>query len=284
MSQKPPSPSGSASASAVDVAVLGLGNMGGAVLRGLLRHRVLPPERIGVCDLQPERVETFTNEGCRPLLPDDVAASPRILLAIKPQVFVRIAPDLSSDGTDRLAISVMAGLRSSRIARALGPGTRVVRTMPNTPASIGAGMTAISPGPDSTAADRAFVRAMFESVGTVVEIAEEHLYAVTAVSGSGPAWVFRKAEAWIDAAIAEGIPTPIARSLVVETLYGAAKLLKELDQDAASLREAVTSPGGTTAAGLKALEETSFEAAIHAAIRAATARGEELDRLDDPDQ
>lgn len=284
MSQKSPSSPGSSAPPDIDLAVLGLGNMGGAVLQGLLRHRVLPAARVGVCDSRQDRVEAFMKHGCRPLVPEEAARSPRILLAIKPQVFVRIAPDLASDDVERLAISVMAGLRSRRISDALGAGTRVVRTMPNTPASIGAGMTAISPGPNSTTEDREFVRRVFESVGTVVEVAEEHMYAVTAVSGSGPAWVFRKAEALIDAAIAEGIPAPIARSLVVETLYGAAKLLKEPDQDASSLREAVTSPGGTTAAGLQALEEASFEAAIHAAIRAATARGEELDRLEDPDQ
>ena len=284
MSQKSPSQAGSTDAPAIDLAVLGLGNMGGTVLQGLLHHRVLPPERVGVCDTRSDRVDPFVDRGCRPLALDQVAASPRILLAVKPQVFVQIAPGLASAGVDRLAISVMAGLRSHRIVQALGSTTRVVRTMPNTPASVGAGVTAISADSTTTEADREFVRRIFESVGTVVEVEEEQMYAVTAVSGSGPAWVFRKAEAWIDAAMAEGLPAPIARTLVVETLYGAAKLLKELDGDASSLREAVTSPGGTTAAGLKALEDASFETAIRAAIRAATARGEELDGLADDDQ
>ena len=201
------------------------------------------------------------------------------MLAVKPQVFPEVAPALgpAADGQRRLAISVMAGLRANRIADALGAGTAVVRTMPNTPAAIRLGITAMAPGPDATTDDLAWTRRVFESVGSVVEIDESHFHAVTATSGSGPAWVFRLAEAWIAAGVAEGLPEETARRLVVETLHGAANLLQVGDRSPNALREAVTSKGGTTAAGLAALNEHDFDAVIAAAITAATARGRELD-------
>lgn len=149
--------------------------------------------------------------------------------------------------------------------------------MPNTPAAIRLGVTTIAPGPAATDDDLAWVRRLFAAVGTVVELDESHFHAVTAVSGSGPAWIFRKAEAWITAAIAEGLPPDVASRLVIDTIFGAASLLRAGDRSPSELRAAVTSRGGTTAAGLAALDDAGFDDAVRAAIAAATARGRELD-------
>lgn len=265
----------------LELAVMGLGNMGGAVLRGLLQARVLAPHQVGVCDVLPDRIGAFTDLGCRSLLPVGVGEAPRILLAVKPLLFPEVAESIGRRAGRRLAISVMAGLPSERIVAALGADTAVIRTMPNTPASIGHGVTAISSGHDTTRDDLAFVRRIFESVGAVVEVEEPDFHAVTAVSGSGPAWVFRMAEAWTAAAISEGLSPATARMLVNQTLFGAAKLLQDSGDDAATLREAVTSRGGTTAAGLEALERCDFEDVIQEAISAAADRSRELG-TDDP--
>ena len=261
----------------LQLAVVGLGNMGGAVLKAILAASIIPPNRIGVCDALEDRMARFTEAGCRPLDLDASGRASRILLAVKPQVLPDIAPGIGTGIGPRLAISVMAGLRSQQILSLLGGRTRIVRTMPNTPAAIGAGVTAIAPGHDASEEDLAFARMIFSAVGTTIDVDESHMHAVTAVSGSGPAWVFRQAEAWIAAAIEEGLPPSTAETLVVETMFGAAKLLRESEDDASSLRTSVTSKGGTTAAGLAALDETGFDDSIHAAIRAAVARGRELD-------
>lgn len=251
--------------------------MGGTVLRATLASGIMAADEVGFCDPDDDRAAEFEDLGCHRLDLAEAGRTGRILLAVKPQVLGTIAAKIGPGIGPRLVISVMAGFRSQRILDALGGDTRIVRTMPNTPAAIGAGVTAISPGHGATESDLAYARSLFAAVGTTIDIDEDHLHAVTAVSGSGPAWVFRKAEAWISAAIAEGLPPEIARVLVVETLHGAARLLRESEIDAAGLRKAVTSKGGTTAAGLQALDDAGFDDAVHGAIRAAVARGRELD-------
>ena len=274
-----PTPSNAGPLPDLDLAVIGLGNMGGAILAAALDTGVLRADRIGVVDTDPGRVATFSNLGCRAIDLASAGRVPRLLLAVKPQVFPQVASEFGpvADGGRRLAISVMAGLRASRIADALGAGTAVVRTMPNTPAAIRLGITTMAPGPGATPEDLDWTRRVFESVGSVVELDESHFHAVTATSGSGPAWVFRLAEAWIAAAVGEGLPEETARRLVIDTMHGAANLLHVGDRSPSELREAVTSKGGTTAAGLAALSEHDFDAAVGAAIGAATARGRELD-------
>jgi len=262
----------------IRLAILGLGNMGSAILSGALDAGVVDPAAVLVVDPASDRLEGFRDRGCRVGAIGDLAAVPCVLLAVKPQVFPEIAPDLASQRADRTVISVMAGLHSDRIADALGTGTRVIRAMPNTPASIGHGVTAISTTSDVPAADRTFARSLFESVGTVVDVEEDLMFAVTATSGSGPAWVFRLVEAWIDAAVEHGIPRETAKTLVHGTLLGAAHLLDRSDHDAGALRKAVTSKGGTTAAGQTALDDHGFDHAVRQSIAAATRRGRELDR------
>lgn len=262
----------------IRLAIIGLGNMGSAILDGALDAGVLEPSAVLVVDPASRHLEAFRARGCRIGSIEDLAADSCVLLAVKPQVFPEIAPHLATRGGDRTVISVMAGLHSDRIADAIGPGTRVIRAMPNTPASIRHGVTAISTTSDVPAADRAFARCLFESVGTVVDVEEDLMFAVTATSGSGPAWVFRLVEAWIDAAVEHGIPRATAKTLVHGTLLGAAHLLDRSEQEAGTLRAAVTSKGGTTAAGQAAMDDHGFDHAVRQTIAAATRRGRELDR------
>ncbi len=258
-------------------AVIGLGNMGAAILQGGLNHGILAPESVLVCDPDQTRLSPFVERGCQIGTIEEAASIPRVLLAIKPQIFPDLALAFLSQPRDRTVISVMAGIQGHRIATAMGAGTSVIRAMPNMPASIGHGVTAIAVSPETSDAEQAFARGLFAAVGTVVEVQEELMFAVTATSGSGPAWVYRLVEAWIKAAEEQGLPPETAKSLVHGTLLGAAQLLTHSDRSASELRAAVTSKGGTTAAGQAAMDDHGFDRAVQQAIAAATQRGRELD-------
>ncbi len=259
-----------------DLAVIGLGNMGAAVLTGALDAQILGPEQVLVCDPNPKRIERFTARGCRSANLKETGRAHSLLVAVKPQVFPEIAGELSRyDGT---IITLMAGISTSRLEEVLEGAPRVVRTMPNMPASIGCGATGMCGNANATATDLEFARRLFESIGVVVEVEEAAMHALTATSGSGPAWVFRMVEAWIAAAELQGLDESISRRLVIETLLGSARLIEESGGDVAELRRSVTSKGGTTAAGLAALDRLGFDEAISEAISEATRRGIELER------
>ena len=261
----------------IELAFIGCGNMGGAILDGILGGKTLAPEKILVVERSEALIARWSGCGvrCTERL-EEARRVPRILLAVKPQMFSAAAGELGPLPTSSLVISVMAGLSSDSIQGALGANARVVRTMPNTPCQIHAGITAIAPGLGSNPEDIQETQRIMATVGEVVHVEESEMYAVTAISGSGPAYVFLLAEAWIDAAIAHGIEKTTAERLVKATLQGAARLAGG-DQDPAALRAAVTSKGGTTAAAIACLEERSFRLAMNEAIAAATQRGRELD-------
>ncbi len=208
-----------------------------------------------------------------------------MLLAVKPQSFSAVAADLrqaprSSDGPcdSWLVISIMAGVSIGAVERAL-PGVRCIRVMPNLPASIGRGMTAVSPGPSASTDDLRFVLDVFSTLGRVVTIPEEHMDAFTAVAGSGPAYLFLLAEAMIEGAVRQGLPREQAAAIVLGTITGAAAMLETrngVTSDPAALRQAVTSRGGTTAAALRHMEDGQFMGLLSEAINAATRRSREL--------
>ncbi|MEX2016604.1 MAG: pyrroline-5-carboxylate reductase, partial [Candidatus Hydrogenedentales bacterium] len=175
-----------------------------------------------------------------------------------------------------LVISVAAGVSSAFISNGLGGGARVVRVMPNTPALVRAGATGLAAGADCTAADVALARRIFEAVGVVEEVRENQLDAVTAISGSGPAYFFYLAECLAKAGEKEGLSTAQANRLAAATLAGAGKLLQESSESPAELRERVTSPGGTTFAALEMFRALDFEGAVNTAVAAAAARSREL--------
>lgn len=263
------------------LAFIGGGNMARSLIGGL-RRRGWPATAIHVAEPNPELraalhadfAITVTESNA-----DAAAAAPIWILAVKPQVLPAVCAALAplAQAQRPTVVSIAAGTSSTQIDTWLGGGLAVVRCMPNTPALIGAGVTGMFANARVTAADRACIVALMQAVGACVEIDDEALMdAVTAVSGSGPAYVFLLAEAWQAAAQAQGLPADAARNLVEHTLCGAARMLREGDTDAATLRARVTSPGGTTQAALEQLFAGAFPELIAKAIAAAVQRGREL--------
>ncbi|MEM7229449.1 MAG: pyrroline-5-carboxylate reductase dimerization domain-containing protein, partial [Planctomycetota bacterium] len=208
------------------LAVIGAGNMGSAVLDGALDAGVLTPSDVLVIDPSASTRRRYTDQGCAAAesLPDPNAAE-QLLFAVKPQVFPAVAGQIGALSTSKVVISVMAGLSSGTMRIALGDQARIVRVMPNTPSRIREGMSAIALGDGAHDGDDALAMALFGAIGRTVRVDEAHMYAVTAVSGSGPAYVFRLAEAMEQAAIDVGLEPATARALVVQTVRGAGMLL-----------------------------------------------------------
>src|SRR6516165_8743043 len=261
------------------IVLCGAGKMGNALLEGWLQS-ALAPDRIVVLEPHPApAVAALSARGVR-LNPDtgplkNVAA---IVIAIKPQIAAEALPALAPmTGPATVAVSVMAGRTLQFLAGALPQAGALVRAMPNTPAAIGRGITVAVPL-HASEAKRELANRLLLATGTVAWVADESLMdAVTAVSGSGPAYVFLLAEALAQAGVAAGLPQPLAGKLARETVAGAGELLHRSALDAATLRENVTSPGGTTAAALEVLmAEGGLERLMTAAIAAATKRSREL--------
>lgn len=255
---------------------LGCGNMGGAILEGILDHGEFTPDQILVVEKSSERASYWRNKGV------SVSESPKamqkasaLILGVKPQVFDQAAADLGPLKTSCLVMSIMAGIDSSRISAALGEKARIIRTMPNTPCTIGMGISAIARGHNATESDMKTALEIMSTVGRTIEVEEASMHAVTATSGSGPAYLFLLAESWIEASIASGLSREVAELLVVETIRGSAELLHR-ERDAVSLRKKVTSKGGTTAAGIEILETRGIRESLVRALEAARQRGVEL--------
>jgi pyrroline-5-carboxylate reductase len=204
---------------------------------------------------------------------DDIASADGAVVAVKPN---DVRDACAALGGTRRVLSIAAGVPIATLEDALGDGTAVVRAMPNTPALIGAGAAAIAGGRAAGEDDLVWAESILGAVGEVVRVPESLLDAVTGLSGSGPAYVFLVAEALIDAGVLAGLPRDVSVKLTTQTLLGSARLLAETGDSPESLRAQVTSPGGTTAAGLHALESAGVRAAFLDAVRAAAARSREL--------
>jgi pyrroline-5-carboxylate reductase len=260
-------------------AVCGYGNMGQAVIEGAVRAGVLLASEVLVVEPDAEKRRLAEQLGCRSA--NDGAAAvgaSTVLLAVKPQSFPELAARLGDRPQRTLFISVMAGISSAGIllATRASPSDGVVRAMPNTPCRFGLGVTGIALGSGATSLDEELVTQLFGAVGRTVRVAEGQLNAVTATSGSGPAYLFLLAEAWEKGACELGLDASVARELVRQTIVGAAHMLADRAASAADLRAAVTSKGGTTAAALSVLEERGFVDAMREALAAAERRGREL--------
>jgi pyrroline-5-carboxylate reductase len=271
------------------IAFIGGGNMARALIAGL-RARGHDGAALQVADPNRDALDQLAGQfGIRAA--DDaghaVAGADAVVLAVKPQVLAQVCAGLASalGGARPTVISIAAGVRSDQIDAWLGGGRAVVRTMPNTPAQLGAGATGLFANRHCSGADRALAESLLAAVGATVWLGDEALMdAVTAVSGSGPAYVFRLVEALQAAARDQGLPADAARTLVLHTVLGAARMAQETGEDAAALRRQVTSPGGTTAAAMQALDVGGFDALVAAAVAAATVRGRELSApAPDPD-
>lgn len=257
--------------------VIGGGNMAEALLGGVIASGLIPAGSVLVYDVLPERRELFAGRGCVAVdEPEKAFCADVVLLAVKPQMLAEALRGVPADAAG-LYISIMAGIPTARLGKMLPPGSRTIRVMPNTPLLVGRGMSALCPGDGAAAEDMRLALALFACGGDAVEVTEEMMDAVTALSGSGPAYVFRFAEALYAAGEALGLPPELARRLAVGTLDGAAAMLRG-DVPAEELRRRVTSPGGTTAAALDALEAGGFEPLVTKALTAARDRGAELGR------
>jgi pyrroline-5-carboxylate reductase len=256
------------------IAILGGGKIGEAMLAGLLRGKRTPDD-IVVCERYPDRAAYLSRvHGVKIVeVSEAISVADTILLAVKPQDIDSLLAEMNPHmGGGHVVISVAAGIPTARIEGALPPGTAVVRCMPNTPALVDEAMTAISPGINADEGHLALAESLLSSVGKVVRVPESQLDAVTALSGSGPAYFFFLVEAMIDAGILLGLPRALSAELIVQTAIGSAIMLRDSGEHPVQLREAVTSPGGTTIAAIRELEVHGVRAALLAAIEAARDR------------
>jgi len=242
------------------LAIIGGGKIGEALLSGLVRRG--GPDGILVCERSPERAAQLSERYGVPAvdLPDAAARARVLLVAVKPQdidVLLERLADVVDDG--HLVVSVAAGVPTARIEAALPPGTPVVRVMPNTPALVDEGMSVLSAGAHAAEEDLDEAEALLAAVGQVRRVPESQQDAVTALSGSGPAYFFFLVEAMVDAGILLGLPRALAADLIVQTALGAAVMMRDSGEHPVQLREAVTSPGGTTIAAIEAAHARSVE-------------------------
>ena len=264
------------------LAVIGAGNMAEALVGGWVERGVFRPEDIRISDAMPEKSLRLAERfGARPAVGNtDAAAGARVcLLAVKPQhVFDAIKDLREAPDSERCVISIAAGVTSGAIERGLGGSPRVVRAMPNTPARVGKGMSVICGGAHATEDDLAVAEILLSAVGTVLRADEADMDAVTAVSGSGPAYVFYLAEALEDAARALGLSSGMSRELVAATIEGAAVMLRQTGDAPARLRQQVTSRRGTTEAAVECLDSHDVRDVWKEAVRRARDRAAEIAR------
>ncbi|HSZ42799.1 MAG TPA: pyrroline-5-carboxylate reductase [Trebonia sp.] len=266
------------------IAILGVGKMGEALLSGLVRAG-RPPSEVAVVVRRAERGEELSERyGVRVLSAEDAAKNAdTLVVAVKPQDMGRALAEVAGVvGPSQLVISVAAGITTSFIERTLGAGdgagegVPVVRAMPNTPALVDEAMSVISAGAFARERHLAEAETLLRTVGQVLRVPESQQDAATALSGSGPAYVYYLVESMVDAGILLGMPRKAALDLVIQAVYGAATMLRDSGEHPVILREAVTSPGGTTISAIRELEKHGVRAAFLAAIEAARDRGREL--------
>ncbi|WP_035987421.1 pyrroline-5-carboxylate reductase [Leptolyngbya sp. KIOST-1] len=260
--------------------VIGGGMMGEALITRLLDQKIFTPGSVMVSDPQAARRELLHQSYGVQTTADNqlvIDSAEIVLLAIKPQMLASVADPLKPPTRDSppLLLSILAGTTLARLQAAF-PGWAVVRAMPNTPATVGAGVTALATGEGVSIEQLSQARTIFASVGTVVEVPEYQMDAVTALSGSGPGYLALVVEALADGGVAVGLPRAVALELAIATVRGTGELLHQSNLHPAVLKDRVTSPGGTTIAGIGALEAGGLRSALIAAVKAAYLRSKEL--------
>jgi pyrroline-5-carboxylate reductase len=267
------------------IGFLGAGQMATALARGWANAGLLDAGRSRAADPYPEARAKFCDatgvaagESNRAV----IDACDVLVLAVKPQVMAAVLAEAKpSIRASQLVISIAAGVTLKTLASGLGESTRLVRVMPNTPCLVGASATGFAPAPSATAEDAALVEKLFGAVGVAHRVPEQLLDAVTGLSGSGPAFAYLFIEALADGGVKCGLPRNVATALAAQTVLGAAKMVLETGQHPGALKDAVASPGGTTIAGLHALERAAFRAVAMDAVEAATKRSQELGKKHD---
>lgn len=261
------------------IAVIGAGNMGDVIVGALVSKCGISPEQLTVTDVDVKRLEGFaaryqvkTGTGNA----DAARESDIVILAVKPQIMESVLSELAAIPMTGLAVSIAAGVALETIEAILGPKCRVVRVMPNTPSLVGEGAAALASGKNATGEDMELVRTLFESLGMTVTVDESLMDAVTGLSGSGPAYCFIIIEALTDAGVKMGLARDTALKLAAQTMRGAATLCLQDGRTPSQLKDMVTSPGGTTIEGIKALEKGALRATIMDAVEAAVLRSRAL--------
>ncbi|HEX3000049.1 MAG TPA: pyrroline-5-carboxylate reductase [Armatimonadota bacterium] len=264
------------------IAFIGTGFMGEALLRGILKAELVKPAEIAASDVNTARLEELSRELGIVAAADNAAAvsgAETILLAVKPQVLPGVLAGLAPHVTpDQLVLSIAAGVPLATLQDGLGAGVPVIRIMPNLLATVGAAATALAPGAHATQQHIERAQQFFGAVGTTVCVAENLMNAVTALSGSGPAYVCLVIEALADGGVEAGLSRAVAQQLAAQTVLGTARLILETGQHPAQVKDRVSSPAGTTIAGVRALERAGIRSAMMDAVEAAAKRSEELGR------
>ncbi|MBN1365825.1 MAG: pyrroline-5-carboxylate reductase [Syntrophaceae bacterium] len=262
------------------VAIIGGGKMGSIIARGLTTHKIIPANNIIITDIDTDRLKFLSSSLKLKVSRDNekaVKCADIIILAVKPQNMAATLKEISTAvNKSKVIISIAAGITTGFIEKSLKKGVRIVRVMPNTPALAGEGAAAVTAGSNAKASDVKLTCAIFNAVGISVEVKEKLMDVVTGLSGSGPAYFFLIIEALIEAGFKNGLSRALAKKLAVQTMLGAARLCLGSDKEPAQLREMVTSPNGTTAAGLQVMEGKNVRDIIIATVEAATKRSKEL--------
>ena len=257
---------------------LGAGKMASAIATGVVNSKILNADDVSAFDVSAEACEKFTELSGVRCCQDAVSGASEasaVLIAVKPQMLENALAPLKDVLKDKLVISIAAGVTIERLS-ALTGAARIIRVMPNTPAMAGEGAAAFTASSQAAEADRTFVKNLLGAVGTVTEITENLMDAVTGLSGSGPAYVFTFIQALADGGVAEGLSRSAALELAVQTVIGAAKMVKESNLHPMELCDQVTSPAGTTSRALEVLAERAFSGTVIQAVRAAAERSREL--------
>jgi pyrroline-5-carboxylate reductase len=255
--------------------IVGGGRMGQALIGGLLRSGWIEPDELVVAETHADTRKDLEERFSGVQVTDRPVASNSAVLAVKPSDAAAASAAIAEQGTGRI-VSIVAGVRIAELESWLGTTTAVFRAMPNMPAVLGAAASALAGGSRASEDDYAWAEAVLSSIGVVARVPEHLLDAVTGLSGSGPAYVFVLAEAMVEAGVGQGLDREVSRLLTYQTLLGAARLLTELGEHPEQLRARVTSPGGTTVAGVRELERSGFRSAVIEAVTAAADRAREL--------
>ncbi len=263
------------------IGFIGAGNMAGALIKGLLSAKLYRPQEMLVSDAVPAQLKKIQKAYKVDGVSDNravVRECQTIVLAVKPQIIDQVLGEIQPEvNKNKLFISIAAGVPLRRLENGLGGNVRVVRVMPNTPALLGKGIAVVVRGSKAKPQDEKLALTMFRGVGEALAVKDEAcMDPVTGLSGSGPAYVYLFAEALIAGGVQEGLDAKVAMRLTYDTIEGAVAMLKETGRSPKELRDMVTSPGGTTLAGLSRLAEGKFSETVSAAVRAATRRSKEL--------
>lgn len=264
------------------IAVIGAGVMGSAIIKGLVGSGMILPQDLTAIDIDPIKLETLAGEAGINTTGDitnGIADRSIIILAVKPQTANIVLEAVSASiSKTQLVLSIIAGLSLSKLSSGLAGHRCIIRCMPNTPALIGKGITAIASLPEVSLMEIDLAERLLKAVGDVVRVGESCMDAVTGLSGSGPAYVYTFIEALIDAGVREGLSRDLARRLALATVSGSTDMVSKSGLHPATLRDMVTSPGGTTIAAIEKLEREGFRAAIYSAVAAAAERSAELEK------